>query len=86
MLQRPIDIYALLIGLKLWSNIRNSRNIAQEMDSIKTFFSKYDQIHKTLGIWSHLLKKTLTVIRLGLLKLVFTGGWGTVTLTLPFIF
>ena len=27
--------------------------------SIKEFFSKSDQIHRKLQIWSHLLKKTL---------------------------
>ena len=27
--------------------------------SIKDFFSKYDQIRKRLGSWSHLLKKSL---------------------------
>ena len=27
--------------------------------SIKDFFSKYDQIRRKLGIWSHLLKKAL---------------------------
>ena len=27
--------------------------------SIKDFFSKCDQIHRTLQIWSHLLKKSL---------------------------
>ena len=27
--------------------------------SIKEFFSKYEQIHRTLQIWSHLLKKSL---------------------------
>ena len=27
--------------------------------SIKEFFSKCDQIHSFLGIWSHLLKKSL---------------------------
>ena len=27
--------------------------------SIKDFFSKYDQIHSFLRIWSHLLKKSL---------------------------
>ena len=26
---------------------------------IKDFFSKYDQIRRKLGIWSHLLKKPL---------------------------
>ena len=29
------------------------------MFSIKDFFSKCDQIHKKLQIWSHLLKKSL---------------------------
>ena len=33
---------------------------AQKMKfSIKDFFSKYDQIHRKLRIWSHLLKKFL---------------------------
>ena len=33
---------------------------AQKMKfSIKDFFSKYDQIHSFLRIWSHLLKKSL---------------------------
>ena len=27
--------------------------------SIKDFFSKYGQIHRKLGFWSHLLKKSL---------------------------
>ena len=27
--------------------------------SMKDFFSKYDQIHRKLRIWSHLLKKPL---------------------------
>ena len=27
--------------------------------SIKDFFSKCEQIHRNLGIWSHLLKKSL---------------------------
>ena len=29
--------------------------------SIKDFFSKFDQIHRKLPIWSHLLKKSLMV-------------------------
>ena len=33
--------------------------------SIKDFFSKCDQIHKKLRIWSHLLKKSLTLFRMG---------------------
>ena len=27
--------------------------------SIEDFFSKYDQIHSSLRIWSHLLKKSI---------------------------
>ena len=35
-------------------------NTAQKMKfSIKDFFSKCDQTHKKLRIWSHLLKKSL---------------------------
>ena len=35
-------------------------NTAQKMKfSIKDFFSKCDQTHKKLQIWSHLLKKSL---------------------------
>ena len=34
---------------------------AQEMKfSIRDFFSKHDQIHSFLWIWSHLLNKSLT--------------------------
>ena len=32
---------------------------AQKMFSIKDFFSKCDQIRRSLRIWSHLLKKSL---------------------------
>ena len=35
-------------------------NTAQKMKfSIKDYFSKYDQIHRKLQIWSHLLRKSL---------------------------
>ena len=35
-------------------------NTAQKMKfSIKNFFSKCDQIHRKLRVWSHLLKKSL---------------------------
>ena len=41
--------------------VRNNNNTsitAQKMKfSIKDFFSKCDQIHRKLRIWSHLLKK-----------------------------
>ena len=39
---------------------------AQKMKfSIKDFFSKYDIICRKLRIWSHLLKKSLTLFRMG---------------------
>ena len=38
----------------------NSKDTAQKMNfAIKDFFSKCDQIHSFLQIWSHLLKKSL---------------------------
>ena len=52
-----------MIGL--WSNAKDQfngliRTTAQKMKfSIKDFFSKCDQIHRKLRIWSHLLKKSL---------------------------
>ena len=44
-----------------WRNHIESRKFtAQKMKfSIKDFFSKCDQIHRKLRIWSHLLKKSL---------------------------
>ena len=42
--------------------------------SIKDFFSKCNQIRRKLWIWLHLLKKSLTLIRLGFLKVAFPGG------------
>ena len=36
------------------------KHTAQKMKfSIKDFFSKYDQIHRKLQMWSHLLEKSL---------------------------
>ena len=51
-----------LYSSKIWWLIvgKTSFNTAQKMKfSIKDFFSKCDQIHSFLRIWSHLLKKSL---------------------------
>ena len=44
--------------------LKGSRGIVRILfdpeDPIKDFFSKYDQIHSFLRIWSHLLKKSVT--------------------------
>ena len=43
-----------------FAGCQKTENTAQKMKfSIKDFFSKYDQIHRKLQIWSHLLKKFL---------------------------
>ena len=48
-----------LVFLKLMS-LSSRIDTAQKMKlSIKDFFSKCDQIRSFLGIWSHLLKKSL---------------------------
>ena len=48
---------------------------AQKMKfSIKDFFSKYDVICRKLRIWSHLLKKSLTLFRMGFFRAAH--GWG----------
>ena len=51
-----------IIGFRRSKSLKdNLVNTAQKMKlSIKDFFSKYDQIHSSLRIWSHLLKKSLT--------------------------
>ena len=44
------------------SNIKSEALVytAQKMKfSVKAFFGKFDQIHRFLRIWSHLLKKSL---------------------------
>ena len=50
--------------------------------SIKYFFSKYDQIHNFLRIWSHLLKKSLieTIIFFAILpaKKLEYFGWNDI--------
>ena len=44
---------------RLWSK-RVDNITAQKMKlSIQDFLSKFDQIHRKLPIWSHLLKKSL---------------------------
>ena len=46
--------------LESHSNVISKENTAQKAKfSIKGFFSKCDQIHSFLRIWSHLLKKSL---------------------------
>ena len=46
--------------LESHSNVISKENTAQKMKfSIKGFFSKCDQIHSFLRIWSHLLKTSL---------------------------
>ena len=56
-----------------------SRFTAQKMKfSIKDFFSKCDQFHRRLWIWSHLLKKFLieNFISCGVIKPChYTGGY-----------
>ena len=45
---------------KNFEGMQTCLNTAQKMKfSSKDFFSKCDQIHSFLGIWSHLLKKSL---------------------------
>ena len=41
--------------------------------SFKDFFSKFDQIHRKLRIWSHLLKKSLK--ENFIFYAVWTGDW-----------
>ena len=48
--------------LRTLSDIYDGANTAQKMKfSIKDFFSKFDQIYCFLRIWSHSLKKSLTI-------------------------
>ena len=60
---KEIWTYHYRVLVTQMSNSTNSNNknyTAQKMKfSIKDFFSKCDQIHKFLRIWSHLLKKSL---------------------------
>ena len=49
---------SMVVGTR--QSFKFSDDAAQKMKfSIKDFFSKCDQIHWKLGIWSHLLKKSL---------------------------
>ena len=46
--------------LQIWEPFTQWLTAQKEKFSIKTFFSKYDQIRRKLWIWSHLLKKSFT--------------------------
>ena len=48
----------MLMKIKV-KNLNISNTVQKIKFSIKDFFSKCDQVHKKLRIWSHLLKKSL---------------------------
>ena len=54
-LKEMLNLFSYLLGHSL-----NTRTVQKMKFSIKDFFSKYDQIHSFLRIWSNLLKKSLT--------------------------
>ena len=65
LIPRPIsqmDFYAKDYLVPFQTSVMEFLVTAQKMKfSIKDFFSKCDQIHRKLRIWSHLLKKSLMV-------------------------
>ena len=56
-----LDMFLYFLSFFLDNRKQTTKvNTAQKMKfSIKDFFSKCDQTHKKLRIWSHLLKKSL---------------------------
>ena len=55
-----LSIFAIICCYFLWCDKFQKILTAQKLKfSIKDFFSKCDQIHRFLRIWSHLLKKSL---------------------------
>ena len=51
--------WVLRLLFVLVSDTQNAPTAQKMKFSIRDFFSKCDQIHRTLQIWSHLLKKSL---------------------------
>ena len=52
-------LYLTFLSMNLWSKKLKNEVCIKMKFSKENFFSKCDQIHRKLWIWSHLLKKSL---------------------------